>query len=82
MQGGVRIERSNYVPCRVAEWRVVFEKPADIKMGPLIPEEAVWKTDGPTRPANGSGTCTSRKDLRAQTKTDRSLACVKVHPYD
>lgn len=41
--GGIRIERSDYVPCRVAEWRVVFEEPADMKVGPQIPENAQWK---------------------------------------
>ncbi|WP_170953669.1 hypothetical protein [Synechococcus sp. UW179A] len=26
--GVIRIERGDYVPCRVAEWRVVFSEPA------------------------------------------------------
>ena len=43
MLGGVRIERSDYVPCRVADWRVVFKEPADINVGPEIPEGALWK---------------------------------------
>jgi hypothetical protein len=47
--GGVRIERSDYVPCRVADWRVVFKEPADINVGPEIPENAVWKLT-PTDP--------------------------------
>ena len=41
--GGIRIERSDYVPCRVADWRVLFSEPADMKVGPEIPENAVWK---------------------------------------
>ena len=41
--GGVRIERSDYVPCRVADWRVVFKEPEDLQAGPGIPENAVWK---------------------------------------
>ena len=49
MLGGVRIERSDYVPCRVADWRVVFKEPADINAGPEIPENAVWKLT-PTDP--------------------------------
>ena len=47
--GGVRIERSDYVPCRVADWRVVFKEPVDINAGPEIPENAVWKLT-PTDP--------------------------------
>ena len=41
--GGVRIEHSDYVPCRCPEWRVLFEEPKDIKAPPLIPEGAEWK---------------------------------------
>ena len=41
--GGVRIERGDYGPCHVVDWRVVFEAPADIKVGPGIPEDVVWK---------------------------------------
>ena len=41
--GGISIERGDYVPCRVAEWRVVFSEPADMKVGPEIPEGALWK---------------------------------------
>ena len=33
----------DYVACRVADWRVVFEEPADINVGPVIPEDAKWK---------------------------------------
>ena len=41
--GGIRIERGDYVACRVADWRVVFEEPEDINVGPVIPEGAEWK---------------------------------------
>ncbi|WP_170953570.1 hypothetical protein [Synechococcus sp. UW179A] len=41
--GGIRIERGDYVACRVADWRVLFEEPADINVGPEIPEGAEWK---------------------------------------
>ena len=41
--GGVRIERSDYVPCRVADWRVVLKEPEDLQVGPEIPVNAVWK---------------------------------------
>ena len=41
--GGVRIERSDYVPCRVADWRVVFEELADLNIGPEIPDGAQRK---------------------------------------
>ena len=47
--GGVLIERSDHVPCRVADWRVVFEEPADLNIGPEIPENALWKLT-PTDP--------------------------------
>ena len=47
--GGVRIERSDYVPCRVADWRVTFKEPEDLQVGPEIPENAVWKLT-PTDP--------------------------------
>ena len=47
--GGVRIERSDYVPCRVADWRVVFEESADLNIGPEILENALWKLT-PTDP--------------------------------
>ena len=47
--GGVRIERGDYVPCRVADWRVTFKEPEDLQVGPEIPENAVWKLT-PTDP--------------------------------
>ncbi|WP_413439573.1 hypothetical protein [Synechococcus sp. MIT S9509] len=40
--GGVRIEKADYVPCRVADWRVTFHEPADMKAGPEIPADAQW----------------------------------------
>ena len=41
--GGIRIERGDNVPCHVAYWRVVFEEPTDMKVGPEVPEGASWK---------------------------------------
>ncbi len=41
--GGIRIERNDYVPCRVPDWRVVFEEPKDMSIGPVIPEDAKWR---------------------------------------
>lgn len=41
--GGVRIERNDYVACRVPDWRVVFKEPEDSKKSPDIPQDAVWK---------------------------------------
>ena len=40
--GGVRIEKADYVPCRVADWRVTFHEPADMKADPEIPADAQW----------------------------------------
>lgn len=47
--GGVRIEHSDYVPCRCPEWRVRFEEPSDPKRAPEIPDGAEWKLF-PTEP--------------------------------
>ena len=41
--GGIRIERNDYVPCRVPDWRVVFEEPKDMSVGPKVPEDAKWR---------------------------------------
>ena len=41
--GGIRIERNDYVPCRVPDWRVVFEEPKDMSVGPKVPEDANWR---------------------------------------
>ena len=40
---GLLIERSDYVPCRVPEWRVIFQEPENEKEGPQIPEDPTWK---------------------------------------
>ncbi len=42
-EGGVLIERSDFVSCRVPEWRVSLSEPEDLKVGPKIPDNAVWK---------------------------------------
>jgi len=36
----------------VADWRVVFEDPADINVGPEIPEDAQWKSRQETQHEN------------------------------
>ena len=41
--GGIRIERSDFVPCRFPDWRVVFSQPGDMKVGPEVPEDAKWR---------------------------------------
>ena len=38
--GGVRIDKADYVPCRVADWRVTIKEPDDMNVGPAIPEGA------------------------------------------
>ena len=48
--GGIRIERSDYVPCRVAAWRVVFDEPKDMNNGPDMPDDAKWEKLVPTDP--------------------------------
>ena len=48
--GGVRIEKADYVPCRVADWRVTFHEPADMKIGPEMPADAKWHRLVPTDP--------------------------------
>ena len=40
---GLLIERPDFVSCRVPSWRVRFTEPEDKKVGPLIPEDSVWK---------------------------------------
>ena len=41
--GGIRIERNDYVPCRVPDWRVVFEEPKDMSAATKISEDAKWR---------------------------------------
>ena len=40
---GVLIERSDFVSCRVPEWRVRYEEPRDEKEEPQIPLNPTWK---------------------------------------
>lgn len=47
--GGIRIEHGDYVPCRVPEWRVVFNEPGDLSVEPEIPDGELWKLY-PTEP--------------------------------
>ena len=48
--GGIRIERGDFVPYRVAEWRVVISEPTDMKVGPAMPDDASWAELVPTDP--------------------------------
>ena len=40
---GLLIEKSDFVRCRVPEWRVRFEEPEDLYKEPKIPQKALWK---------------------------------------
>ena len=48
--GGIRIEKADFLPCRVADWRVSFKKPDDPKVGPEMPAEVKWHRLVPTDP--------------------------------
>ena len=40
---GLLIEKSDFVSCRVPDWRVRFEEPENEKEGPEIPANPTWK---------------------------------------
>ena len=40
--GGTRIEKTDYMHCRVADSRVTFHEPADMKTGPEIAADVQW----------------------------------------
>jgi len=40
--GGLRINKTDYVPCRVAYWRVTLHEPANMKISPEMPADAQW----------------------------------------
>ncbi len=42
-EGGILIERPDFVSCRVPEWRISIDEPDDKKVGPKIPEDTLWK---------------------------------------
>ena len=42
-EGGLLIERPDFIACRVPEWRISFSEPSDKTLGPVIPDEAKWK---------------------------------------
>ena len=42
-QEGILIEKSDFKNCRVPEWRISSQEPKDIKKGPEIPNNAIWK---------------------------------------
>ena len=48
--GGVRIEKADYVPCRIPDWRVTFKEPDDMNTGPVMPDDAQWHRLVPTDP--------------------------------
>jgi len=36
-------EAMEFVPCTLPLWRVTCKQPADLNLGPVVPEGAVWK---------------------------------------
>ena len=44
-EGGIMIERPDFIRCRVPEWRVSFQEPKDKRDAPNIPKDALWKYD-------------------------------------
>ena len=48
--GGFRIKRSDYLPCRVPNWRVTIEEPADMKINPAVSEGGDWAKLVPVDP--------------------------------
>ena len=40
---GVTIERSDFVSCRVPDWRIRYDEPRNEKEGPQIPKNPIWK---------------------------------------
>ena len=50
MLGGIRIERSDYVPSRLPDWGVVFQEPTDMKFEPVMPEDGDWAKLEPVDP--------------------------------
>ena len=48
--GGIRIDKADYLPCHVADWRVTFHKPTDMNAGPERPAVAQWGRLVPVEP--------------------------------
>ena len=42
-EGGIIIEKNDFITCRVPEWRVTNKEPQDINKSPMIPNNATWK---------------------------------------
>ena len=42
-EGGFLIEKSDFVSCRVPEWRIKLGEPENKEIGPTIPKDATWK---------------------------------------
>ncbi len=40
---GILIERTDFIKCRVPEWRVRFDEPEQESKGPKIPKNPIWK---------------------------------------
>jgi len=40
---GILIEKTDFVSCRVPEWRVRFDQPEFEKQSPEIPKDPTWK---------------------------------------
>ncbi len=39
----LNIESPNFIACKLPLWRVRFSEPEDTHIGPVIPEDAIWK---------------------------------------
>ena len=42
-EGGYIIEKSDFVKCRLPEWRVSLKEPENKENPPDIPKDALWK---------------------------------------
>ena len=42
-EGGIKIERPDFISCRVPEWRISTTEPSSKNKGPEIPIGAKWK---------------------------------------
>ena len=42
-EGGYLVERSDFVKCRLPEWRISLTEPLNLNQSPMIPKNAEWK---------------------------------------
>ena len=42
-EGILLVERTDFISCRLPQWRVRLSAPEDDKKSPLIPKDAIWK---------------------------------------